>query len=1404
MKHAMPVFAALLFAAVAPAHTLDKFQLNMAPSSSQTFRIINSAQEKGCTTTVQPARVLSERLGLVTVTPPGLVVYTADFSEYKVESGPTGGGANIVLDWSAMGGTCNQSGVLQVLVIVSVEFIRTNGSGSNAGVFGDPVSTATGEHFGNDDVPDLFLGGPLPLELRRYYASYLKSNNVASALGDNWMHTFDVKLTVSGVDATVTLFQGTQVRFTQAAAGWQLAAGERRNYQLTSDAGGFRFLDPLRNWIYSFSSSGALTRLEDRNGNALSVAQAASGSGPEQVSDGLGRTLTFRYQGSHLVEVADPSGRKVQFQQTGDNLVQVIDPQGKIHRYSYAAAPPPGLLTEEILPAGNKPVMTVYDNLGRAARQTDSRGNTATLEYDRPSAGITTVTDPLSNISRHTHESQRDLTLHTDAAGQSTRIAYDANHRPITVTDRRGNRAASTYDAAGNLTSFTDTGGNTARFTWSPQNRGGFTFYNLTAVDLPDGAGFRLLYDGAGNLTTLTDQAGKTWTYTYNSRGQLLTARNPAGGTTTHLYNPDATRASTTLPAGDSIRFEYDPLKRPARLLWPDGTSQRFTYGARDELLTAVDERNKTAAFAYDDNGRLARLTDPLGAAASLAYDGDDRLSALTDRLGKVTRWSYDAVGRPQRATNPAGEIMVVARDPVGRVTTVSDAAGNLATFARDPEGALSAVTDALANRWTLARDARGLVTQITEPTGATYRSSYDALGRPASVTNPLGQRTEISYEPRGLPSRISLPGGIAASYAYTDLGELGRIADPNGGSWTRGSDAQGRLVSETDPLNRATSYAYDNRQRLRRVGFPQGSLELSHDAAGNLLRESYSDSTDLRYTYDDNNRLVSATGLALGYDAERITNSNGLLIGRDDAGRVASITYAPGKTVAYAYNNRGRVSRVTDWTGATTELSYDANRRLISIRRPNGVTTQYTYDASGRVARITDSGGAASAFIALTRDAWGRVTSAERNLPRVADPEAGAEQFAWDAAHQEAGTAAYDSLGRPTAAGGNSFTWDLASRLTRLATPQGSHSFSYDALGLMVSGRRNYVWNYALDLPSIAVFRTVQADLRYFVHLPDGSLLYSLDAADNQRRFYHFDEMGNTVFLTGDSGAVTDAYGITPYGEVVSRSGSTENPFTFQGRWGVLEIEDTSLYYMRARFYDAAAGRFLSRDPVRTLDPRSANPYPYALGNPLRYVDPTGLKGELGDWLGYIRETRDRRGIGKGLGWLTRKWLLRRVLPRPSGRWSWRLYSDGRIDDPLDPGLFGPLDTRPTPEIEELEIQGEPPVQRASPGPGPSAPPAGPPDQGPGQGVSFAPHTLPLSFQYTLPMTRPSPPEVTPNLSYFADFFLQAFYGIRLGTAISRLGASSIDPPPLQLDTGPGTGTGCVLQFANTQFVRC
>ena len=123
----------------------------------------------------------------------------------------------------------------------------------------------------------------------------------------------------------------------------------------------------------------------------------------------------------------------------------------------------------------------------------------------------------------------------------------------------------------------------------------------------------------------------------------------------------------------------------------------------------------------------------------------------------------------------------------------------------------------------------------------------------------------------------------------------------------------------------------------------------------------------------------------------------------------------------------------------------------------------------------------------------------------------------------------------------------------------------------------------------------------------------YVLDGTDllSQTRsgatsYYLQDAQGSTRTLTDASGNITDTYAYTAFGETLSHSGASDNPYRYTGQqFDAL----TGLYSLRARYYDPALGRFLSRDPAEPLltAPHELNRYVYVADNPLNAADPSG-----------------------------------------------------------------------------------------------------------------------------------------------------------------------------------------------------
>lgn len=1198
----------------------------------------------------------------------------------------------------------------------------TNGSAPNSGNTLDPVNTATGELF-MPPAADLRLAGPMPLAFTRYYASGLTRAGGASALGVNWSHGYEWRLFRNADAALVMSDRGRPIRFARNGAAWSLDGASEPGFVLAASGGAFTFIDPTDRLIRTFDSAGMLRSVADGRGAIHTLTYSSTGL-LVGVADGLGGALTLVHDTNRRIISVGDGARIVHFGYDNGVLTSATNARGGVHRYAYAPGPIAGLLTSHTMPEGNIPYTQEYDGSGRVARQRDASGFVHAFTYDGAS---TSVTDPLGAVRTHIHGASRELLEHRDELGRTIRYSYDVSGRPTRVVDRDGDTTSMTYDpTSGLLASIRDPDGAVTSYTYAARTIAGATMYDLTRITYADGLTERYEYDASGRLTALVDRAGKRWSFTHGARGELLSETTPTGGTTTYTYDATGMLATTLDAVGNVTTYTYDRHRRLTSRRNADGSTVDYSYDASDNVVSMRDERSKTWAYAYDAIDRVTSITSPLGAVVRFAYDQSDRVVRHEDAGGGVWRTEYDSLGRAGALVDAEGNRLEYRYDRRGELVGIVDGEGNAWSRSLTPEGALAAATSPSGVTRTMARDAMGRATSISVG-GQRQNFTYDVLGRATRISDDAGTETVTAFGARSEPTTIAFSSEVEASYGYDDRGAVTGITDPNGSRWTRTYDAMGRLVGTKDPLDNATAYEYDARNRVDTVRLPEaGSIAIAYDAAGHVVRRIHSDGLALTYDYDDDGRLVAATGLALSYDASgRITASNGIAIERDRLGRITAMTLAPGRRITYAYDRRNLVTEVKDWRGRATTFDYDADGRLVKLSRPNGTESTRRYDSAGLVAAITEG---ALSSIELTRDASGRVISAVRVLPLRPTASAVDRTMTYDAASQLV-SATYDARGRIVSDGARSLTWDMAGRLVGITEAGVGVTMTYDALGgrltrVTAESEQAYVWNHALGLPSVSIVREAGNDAWYYVHTPDGRLLYGVRADGSVERQYHADELGSTLFLTDASGAITDRYAYSAYGEVTRREGSTANPFTWLGTHCVMQEGSTGLYHVRGRYYDAATGRFVSRDPVSAIDPRSINPYQYAFGNPIAYVDITGLspedaapEAEMTDAEFREQVERDMERWQRDLDYFARRDRERAEDQRGFDK-AMRRYSDA---------------------LDAMEPKNPPPSSQPRP-PAPPAPPSGgapqvPPPPPPAPRPPKTPPTTPT------PPTPPSPP---------------------------------------------------------------
>jgi RHS repeat-associated protein len=495
--------------------------------------------------------------------------------------------------------------------------------------------------------------------------------------------------------------------------------------------------------------------------------------------------------------------------------------------------------------------------------------------------------------------------------------------------------------------------------------------------------------------------------------------------------NPGPVTQLVSYPSGRWISLSYNGLNRVATATDNLGRTVTYTYEATLGRLKTVTDANQTgqptpkpttytwtSVSGCSPNFVMTAITDPRNIQwMTNTYGTGCRVTQQTVKTATATEtWDYayttDAQGR------------VIQTD----VTNPKEVTERL-TF--DADGYLLADTVGLgtsvARTFTYTRGADHLATRVQDSFHIRNTdSTYDSFGNPLSVTGLAGSAqavtTQFTHEPvfQQLSSIVD-PLNHATSFAYDAAGCLDAITDGANRTTTFECNSAGQVTSMTDPLNHTTTFTYSHGDLVAVTDALGRTSRRFVDGGGRVLSATNPLGQTTTYAYDKLNQLTALTDaiggqILFSYDPDgNLTEVNDRRRGSDS------------KTT-FAYNNMNLVSARTDPLNRTESFSYDDIGNLTSWTDRAGQIHDFTYDPLDRLltAKFKKSGNNYQSTLTYTWDVGGRLT-------QVADSTSGAGTI----------TRTYDDLDRLLTEGSLTYGYDAASRRTS-TTVSGQPAVTY------------------------------------------------------------------------------------------------------------------------------------------------------------------------------------------------------------------------------------------------------------------------------------------------------------------------------------------------------------------------
>jgi RHS repeat-associated protein len=935
-----------------------------------------------------------------------------------------------------------------------------------------------------------------------------------------------------------------------------------------------RYGDGSKITYYAF---GGIEAVEDRFGNRTAYAWAFRTKWvPTAITDPAGKVVTFHFNdggcgGCQIAGFIDPAQRTTTvFYNTAGQVTAVTAPDGSyvFRDVTYGgASSTANLVTGWTDARGGQWNFTMARSHLQDVYAPSVMMNGVAV---RPRTGLRSPQTASMRFDVNTSFAVPARGMWRDSA--LVRFADAEGHVSWALLDRFGNqtysqsptgaRSYSQYDTRGLPLQTVSAAGIITINAWSDE---GLLLEQRTSGQ----STFRATYTYFGQPRSTTRGGQTTW-YSYDTTGRLVRSWTGTG------LEADSLQKATS--------YTFDARGRLTAVAPPDGLRSETQYSASGWMnpeWTRVLQKASgttqwvTTTFAYDGYGRTSGVQGPDGATAT-EYDLLNRSVKVTDARGGITTFGY---------TGPD-------------LTRVTDAANKSYTWSYDVLGLLAAETDPEGRSRTYVHNKDGMVTSRTDRRGQTVATTYYADHRIRQVTAD-GQTTTYSYSVD--PYRV-----VATNAVSTDTLEqhlmypwlTGRKVHVMGGrqyvirsivddasQTSNGIDVTGYvngvwqwqrtapIVRDFTPADPALGY------EVKYANFTTTVVTQGYDKTGRLTRTSYPNGVTRYHGYDDHRRPAG-----ISFNSTPVNSALAATYDYDAMGRLERRRPFVGDSAhVYDYDELGRLSsmaavRYTLQQPIGCDPSYEYCPAPDTVVTPVR-TESFSYDAVGnrtdRPATLAASSNRYTSF-----DGWTLEYDAEGNLRHKYKAGVMDQWFTWNALGQ---LAEVTTNGRRVTYGYNGF----GTRVKREDAHWGSTVWSlYDGDDLLIE------------------MNAAGEPIRSYTYADGTDVPLSMTMGSTGETFYYVTESpGHVRALLSSSGAVVQKYTYRPFGQQDAPLNEGDQPLQFMARErdGV-----TGIYYVRARWYDADLGRFVSEDPIGLNG--GINTYAYANNDPINLRDPSGL----------------------------------------------------------------------------------------------------------------------------------------------------------------------------------------------------